>query len=65
MRYLKKLLSIAAILIITSENSWAYLDPGTGSMIFQIAIGCLLTITFTLKLWWNKFVRLLTKLFRK
>lgn len=65
MRYLTKLISIAAIILVLCENSWAYLDPGTGSMIFQIAIGCVLTVTFTLKLWWNKFVKLFTKIFKK
>ncbi len=44
---------------------WAYLDPGTGSYVFQvllaIAVGCI----YTLKLYWKKIKALVTTFFKK
>lgn len=33
----------------------AYLDPGTGSQLLQIALATLLAASFTLKLYWRRF----------
>ena len=32
----------------------AYLDPGTGSMVLQIAVGGILAVLATTKLYWNR-----------
>jgi len=37
-----------------SNNSYAYLDPGTGSYFFQLIIAVLLGGLFSIKLFWNK-----------
>lgn len=33
------ILSTILALVIFPQNSYAYLDPGTGSMIFQVVVG--------------------------
>jgi hypothetical protein len=46
----------ALILIGTmSRTAYAYLDPGTGSMILQILLGGLAGAAVVLKLYWHKF----------
>ena len=46
----------ASILCITASSpAYAYLDPGTGSLIIQIVIGAIAAIGVTLKLYWHKF----------
>ena len=39
-------------LFVTSE-AHAYIDPGTGSYIFQLVIAALLGALFALKVFWN------------
>jgi hypothetical protein len=38
---------------------FAYLDPGSGSMILQIIAGGLAAVAVTAKLYWNRLLRLL------
>jgi len=47
--------------LIFAVNAWAYLDPGTGSYFFQILIGMLVGITFSLKLFWRKIKTLFSR----
>ncbi len=48
--------SVAAVLY--AGPAWAYLDPGTGSMLLQGLIGAVAALAFTLKLYWHKFTGL-------
>ena len=59
MRYLFSIVFAIVILILTVVNSFAYLDPGTGSMMFQIVTGVILAAFFTVKLWWNNLLKLI------
>ena len=43
----------------------AYIDPGTGSYIFQIFIAFLLGMLFSLKIFWNKIKYFFKKVFFK
>jgi hypothetical protein len=52
------LLSVAAALIPAS--AYAYVDPGTGSLVFQGLIAAVLGVGLTLKLSWRKIRKLLT-----
>ena len=46
---------LAVIFLVGSESAaWAYLDPGSGSLILQIALGALVGFFATLKIYWNK-----------
>jgi hypothetical protein len=57
--------SIGYILISVGSlpHVWAYLDPGTGSMLLQIALAGVLSASFCLKSWIRqiRFSRLLQR----
>ena len=36
------------------SDAYAYLDPGTGSLVIQVIIGALVGIGITLKIYWYK-----------
>ena len=36
------------------QPAWAYLDPGSGSMIMQLLLGGVAGITMVLKLYWQR-----------
>lgn len=40
--------------LVFSTPAHAYLDPGTGSMVFQAVIAVFLGAAATGKLWWSK-----------
>jgi len=40
---------------------WAYLDPGTGSMILQLLLGGIAGVAIVLKLYWQRFLSLFKK----
>jgi hypothetical protein len=42
------------LLFITSEPAFAYLDPGTGSMLLQVVLGGFAALGVALKLFWHK-----------
>ena len=54
----KKILLIF-IFFLPSVNAYAYLDPGTGSMIIQALLGILAAIGAYITLFWRKFKNLL------
>jgi len=45
---------IVALQVTLSQNVLAYLDPGTGSYIFQVMIAALIGGLFTIKMCWQK-----------
>ena len=40
--------------LLLPSNAYAYLDPGTGSYIFQLIVAALIGALFTVKLYWQK-----------
>lgn len=48
-----KYLVIITLLLFT-PSAWAYLDPGTGSMLLQVILGGIAAIGVALKLFWHK-----------
>lgn len=46
---------IILILLISSKEADAYLDPGTGSYIFQVVIAGILSALFFLRQVWSRF----------
>ena len=60
----KKLLLIF-IFFAPSANAYAYLDPGTGSMIIQALLGVLAAVGAYITLYWRKFKNLISKIFQK
>jgi hypothetical protein len=49
-------LILGLIALFTLQPASAYLDPGTGSLIWQAAIGIALGATFLLKSYWQKVI---------
>ncbi len=44
----------AACLFMFTQPAWAYLDPGTGSMIISAIVGLFATVGLALKTYWYK-----------
>jgi hypothetical protein len=51
---LKILYCILLAMLLFPEYAHAYLNPGTGSFIFQLIIAALLGGLLTLKIYWSK-----------
>jgi len=53
-----KLILFVAVLFIFHQffisNAYAYIDPGSGSLIIQMLIGTLVGLGITLKIYWHK-----------
>jgi len=45
---------IAVLLVLFTQPAWAYLDPGTGSMLLQVILGGIAAVGVALKLGWHK-----------
>jgi hypothetical protein len=43
-----------ALQVVLVREAQAYLDPGTGSFIFQTIVAIVVGAGFTLKLYWNR-----------
>ena len=56
--FTKRLLTIGFLVVLLCSAfpsfSYAYLDPGTGSYIFQLLIAGLLGLLFLLKVYWSR-----------
>jgi len=53
-------LAIAILLIGSSTSSaWAYLDPGTGSIILQVLLGGVAGLLLAGKLYWHRLLTML------
>ena len=62
---IKFILFLFLFFVIQINNSYAYLDPGTGSFILQAIIGFIAAGLATVTLYWNKIKNFITKLFKK
>ncbi|MEK7485359.1 MAG: hypothetical protein AABZ60_13625 [Planctomycetota bacterium] len=54
-----------AFAILFLDRSYAYLDPGTGSYLFQVLLATFLGGIYALKLFWRQCGFALKRLFRK
>ena len=49
------LISVISLLhIFTISDAYAYIDPGSGSLVIQIIIGALVGAGITIKIYWYK-----------
>ena len=48
-----RLLLLICVLLLT-PNVWAYLDPGTGSMLLQVILGGIAAIGVAVKIFWHR-----------
>ncbi|HKY31579.1 MAG TPA: hypothetical protein VJV23_03500 [Candidatus Polarisedimenticolia bacterium] len=51
----------AALVLLTSllvsSEAYAYLDPGTGSLVIQVVTGSVLAVAYTVKVYWRNIRR--------
>ncbi len=52
-------------LIFFPTKAFAYLDPGTGSIILQAILGFIAATVASISIYWEKFKSLISKLFGK
>ena len=45
--------------------AYGYIDPGTGSYIFQIVIAAFVAVSFAVKVYWRKIIAFIGRLFRR
>ena len=51
--------------VIFPNHAYAYLDPGTGSIILQAIIGFLAASVTAISIYWSKFKSLISRIFNK
>jgi hypothetical protein len=54
---------VGLIAAVYAPAAHAYIDPGTGALFVQAAIGAAATALVTLKYWWSKAVKTFRGLF--
>jgi energy-coupling factor transporter transmembrane protein EcfT len=52
-------------LLLFTDAAQAYIDPGTGSMIFQVLIGAVFGAGIAIKVFWSQIKSLWSRLFGK
>lgn len=62
---MKILVHIYFFYVLSINSAYAYIDPGTGGIIFQAIVGLIAAFFAYATLFWRKFKSLLTKLFKK
>ena len=53
------------LIILFPSNAYAYLDPGTGSIILQAILGFVAAVVASISIYWTKFKLLVIRLFKK
>jgi len=59
------LILIVALHFTLSQNAFAYLDPGTGSYIFQVMVAVVIGGLYTIKMHWQKIKNFFSNLFSR
>ena len=63
---MSKPIVVFIILLALSQSAVAYLDPGTGSLIFQLLIGSVVGILFAIRMYWARLKNLFnTRILRR
>ena len=57
-RVIGMVMFIVTGLLLFMKNAYAYLDPGTGSMMLQALIAGIAAVLVAIRLYWDKFKRL-------
>lgn len=50
----ERLLVAASLLLISTQSAFAYLDPGTGSLVLQMLIAGALTAAASIRIFWAR-----------
>ena len=52
-----------SILLLSTKPAYAYLDPGTGSMVIQALIAAVAAISVSIGIFWGRFKSFLGRMF--
>lgn len=52
---------VFTIQLVSQEKAYAYLDPGTGSMVIQLIVAFIASISCTITLWKDKIIQVFQK----
>ncbi len=61
----RSFLLLAALCLIFPFYSYGYIDPGTGSYVFQIVVAALVAVSFAVKVYWLKIKGFIAGIFAK
>jgi len=56
---------VAAGALLFPRHAYGYIDPGTGSYVFQIIIAAFVAVSFAVKIFWHKIKGFFRGLFAK
>ena len=56
-------LLVAFMLLLFPQEGYAYLDPGSGSLVVQAILAAFFALTLTIKLYWRRIKGFLTNAF--
>ncbi|PIR06611.1 MAG: hypothetical protein COV55_03750 [Candidatus Komeilibacteria bacterium CG11_big_fil_rev_8_21_14_0_20_36_20] len=65
MKQKSNLIFLSLFFLLVTKTAHAYLDPGSGSFIFQIIIAGLLSGAFAIKMYFKKIKKLFTRIFNR
>jgi len=65
MKYLQIIIFTLALVLVSYDFAYAYIDPSTGSYILQLVLAGLLGALFTLKIFWKKIKLTIVQLFSR
>jgi len=61
-----KVTCVAAVgCLLFPSYAYGYIDPGTGSYIFQIVVAAFVAVSFAVKVYWHKIKKLVGRLLAK
>ena len=58
---MKKFLIINIFILVVANNAYAYIDPGSGSIIIQAILGAIAAVGTTVSIYWTKIKKFFTK----
>jgi hypothetical protein len=62
---LKVAMTAVALALIFPRRVYGYIDPGTGSYVFQLIIAAFVAVSFAVKIFWHNIKNFLFRLFAK
>jgi Mg2+/Co2+ transporter CorB len=62
---IKSLTFLVVVFLSTIPSAYAYLDPGTGSMLLQVLIGGMAATLLSIKVFWKKIKDMFIKIFSR
>ncbi len=65
MKISRNALTVSLFFALVSQPAFAYIDPGTGSMVLQLVVAGVLGALFTIKTWWRHLTDMTKRFFGK